>query len=103
MLNDSKNGAKRMYSKALGVEFLRLEDETCDIEGVMYTPREVRLLMASKGNAEEVRAVHAVKKMFDGEILTRGAPEEVRHAEYTRVGRAPRGKVWDSKQHKYIG
>jgi hypothetical protein len=60
---------KKRYSQALGVEFDLHDDGACDIEGVRYSPAEVRLLANSKGVPEEVRAVHAVKKIFNGEML----------------------------------
>jgi hypothetical protein len=67
----------RQYVKALGQYYIWDADNglLCFDDGVIYTGYESILLAEGKPDDEDIRAVHAIKKIFDGQLIAPDAAD----------------------------
>ena len=72
MSTKSKRQPKGWYSKDLDLEYVFDGDTLTFVDGVTYSIPEALHLSQTGASPQTIRAIHRVKKAFDGEILVPG-------------------------------
>jgi len=85
------------YVKALGQSYA-VDEKTGDLvfaDGIRYTVAEALELARGGAKTGTIRAVHQIKKLFDGEIVS-PAVEQARKRKNRRTIRSVKGsRVWE--------